>query len=66
MKPLISTMICLSVLVALVLAWPASLMQAQTTEQQEPPASPSGQAGSMPGQGGMQGMQGGMSQMTCV
>ena len=64
MKPLTFTVICVSVLVVLVLAWPARLVQAQTTEQQEPPATPSGQAGSMPGQGGIQGMQGGMGQMT--
>jgi len=59
-------MICLGVLVVLMLAWPASIVQAQATEQQEPPSTPSGQAGSMPGQGGMQGMQGGMGQMTWV
>jgi hypothetical protein len=64
MKLLASTMICLGVLVVLGLAWPASVAQAQTTEQREPPATPSGQVGSTPGQGGMQGMQGGMGQMT--
>jgi hypothetical protein len=61
MKRLVSTMICLSVLVVLGLAWPASVAQAQTPEQQEPPATPSGQTGSMPGPGGMPG---GMGQMT--
>jgi hypothetical protein len=64
MKPLTFTIVCLGVLVVLMLAWPASVVQAQATAQQEPSSTPGGQAGSMPGQGGMQGMQGGMGQMT--
>ena len=51
----------------LVLACSTSTVHAQSVEQRDQPAQPSGQGGAMPGQGGMEGRRGaqeGMVQMT--
>jgi hypothetical protein len=66
MKPAVYTIIWVGLLL-LVLACSTSTVHAQSVEQRDQPAQPSGQGGAMPGQGGMEGRRGGqegMVQMT--